>query len=352
MAAATLQASSPHLFWCTHNAFAAKFSPYSHLPSELLAVATSQHYGIAGNGRAHVVTVSATTGLTEIFSRDTQDCLFDVAWSEANEHQLVGVCGDGSTVLWDLRSTDPHPVARWTEHGQEAVGVAWAPVSKLTFATASWDGTVRIMDPLSRAAVSVLESGEPGSRRPLHAVEWHPTHAGTLSSGGADGVCVWDVRSRDSRASFGGGVGEILSLDWNKFREFEILAGGSDGAVRIWDTRRAARPVRLLQGHRLPVRRVRCSPHDTGIAATASYDFTVCLWDTSNDAALHATLLQRCSHHREFASGVEFSLFIPGLLASCSWDHALVAWNYRGGFPPPVLPRHAVRATGDVVPTP
>jgi peroxin-7 len=33
---------------------------------------------------------------------DTQDGLFDVAWSEMHENQLVTSSGDGSIKLWDL----------------------------------------------------------------------------------------------------------------------------------------------------------------------------------------------------------------------------------------------------------
>ena len=35
-------------------------------------------------------------------SFDTQDGLFDVAWSEVHEHQIVTASGDGSIKLWDI----------------------------------------------------------------------------------------------------------------------------------------------------------------------------------------------------------------------------------------------------------
>jgi len=37
---------------------------------------------------------------------DTQEALFDTAWSECNEHQLAGGCGDGSVLLWDIRARE------------------------------------------------------------------------------------------------------------------------------------------------------------------------------------------------------------------------------------------------------
>lgn len=51
-------------------------------------------------------------------SWDWGDGLFDVGWSEANEHVLVAGGGDGSLQLWDTANHGaPLRVAR--EHGQE-----------------------------------------------------------------------------------------------------------------------------------------------------------------------------------------------------------------------------------------
>ena len=39
---------------------------------------------------------------SQSFSFDTQDGLFDIAWSELHENQLVTASGDGSIKLWDM----------------------------------------------------------------------------------------------------------------------------------------------------------------------------------------------------------------------------------------------------------
>ena len=41
-------------------------------------------------------------GNVSYFSYDTQDGLYDVAWSEIHENQLVTGSGDGSIKLWDV----------------------------------------------------------------------------------------------------------------------------------------------------------------------------------------------------------------------------------------------------------
>jgi peroxin-7 len=51
-------------------------------------------------------------------SFDWNDGLFDVTWSENNEHVLVTCSGDGSLQLWDTaKATGPLQV--YKEHTQE-----------------------------------------------------------------------------------------------------------------------------------------------------------------------------------------------------------------------------------------
>ena len=75
---------------------------------------------------------------------DTQDSLFDVAWSEAHENQIVVGCGDGSVKLYDI-SVNDFPVRSWQEHNREVFSVHWNLVTKDTFASSSWDGTIKIV---------------------------------------------------------------------------------------------------------------------------------------------------------------------------------------------------------------
>jgi peroxin-7 len=77
-------------------------------------------------------------------SFDTNDALYDLAWSEINENQLVVACGDGSLKLFDLGVND-FPVMNFHEHKRETFSVNWNPVSKDTFISSSWDGTVKLV---------------------------------------------------------------------------------------------------------------------------------------------------------------------------------------------------------------
>lgn len=78
------------------------------------------------------------------FRFDTNDALYDLAWSEINENQLIAACGDGSIKLFDLGVND-FPVMNFHEHKRETFAVAWNPVTKDSFISSSWDGTVKIV---------------------------------------------------------------------------------------------------------------------------------------------------------------------------------------------------------------
>lgn len=70
--------------------------------------------------------------------------MFDTAWSEAHENQIVVGCGDGSVKLFDI-SVNEFPVQSWQEHNREVFSVFWNLVSKDTFASSSWDGTIKVV---------------------------------------------------------------------------------------------------------------------------------------------------------------------------------------------------------------
>lgn len=86
---------------------------------------------------------------------DTNDALYDLAWSEINENQLLAACGDGSIKLFDL-GVDTYPVMNYHEHKRETFSVFWNQTTKDTFVSSSWDGTVKIVCPLSASPLAVF----------------------------------------------------------------------------------------------------------------------------------------------------------------------------------------------------
>ena len=78
---------------------------------------------------------------------DTNDALYDTAWSETNDNQLIAACGDGSILLYDV-NVEKYPVTTWKEHSREVYSVNWNLVTKDSFVSSSWDGTIKMVGQL------------------------------------------------------------------------------------------------------------------------------------------------------------------------------------------------------------
>lgn len=101
------------------------------------------------------------------------------------------------------------------------------------------------------------------------------------SASGDTTVKVWDTRGGGAPFTLRAHNHEVLSLDWNKYKNNTIVTASADRTACVWDLRSPLQPLARLEGHTNAVRRVKCDPHHGNIIATASYDTTVRLWDYS-----------------------------------------------------------------------
>lgn len=168
---------------------------------------------------------------------------------------------------------------------------------------------------------------------------------GTASGDGA--VRVFDLRAKIAGpvaqpvAAVGAG-GEVLSLDWNKYRPLTLASGSTDRVIKTWDLRSlpgagkagslpAGTPSAVLMGHTYAVREVAWSPHKANVLASASYDMTARIWDVDDAQSMaSAPTVSQARYiyagHSEFVVGLAWSLFQPGLIASTSWDTSTQLW--------------------------
>ncbi|TPX59371.1 hypothetical protein PhCBS80983_g02557 [Powellomyces hirtus] len=297
-----------------YNGYAIEYSPFFE---NRIACATAANFGIVGNGRLWLLGVGAgPDGMSVDRVYDTQDGLYDCAWSEAHENQIVTSSGDGSIKLWDVTLSD-FPVRNWSEHSREVFSVKWNLVNKDTFVSGSWDQTIKLWKP--EAPQSLMTWHE--HTHCIYQTVWSPTSGETFASASGDHTAkIWDVRQPRSAQTIRAHNAEVLALDWNKYHPNMIVTGSVDHCIKTWDLRFPDREVRLLQGHEYAVRRVKCSPHSGDIVVSASYDMTMRVWDTAvpNRPMVHVHDL-----HTEFVLGIDMSMFFEGQIATCAWDEQI-----------------------------
>lgn len=362
-----------------YNGYGVQYSPFF---DNKLAVASAANYGLVGNGRLFVLQIEPTGQIGEEILWETQDGLFDVAWSEINGNQAAVASGDGSIKLFDT-TVGNFPVMNWKEHHKEVFLVNWNLVDKTNFVTASWDGTIKVWSPTRQASLLTLNpqvdfttktSPVPQTARPplshqqqhghintahcIYNAAFSPHSPSTLiSCNGSSHVQVWDIRAArllqlDYVAH--GGL-EALSCDWNKYKSTIVASAGTDKSLRVWDLRmitkidqpsanspmpayhiRGPTPLNELLGHEFAVRKALWSPHNGQELMTTSYDMTARVWvDQLNERARFLNLgLSGCkgvmSSHKEFVIGCDYSLWgEPGWAATTGWDEMVYVWDTK-----------------------
>jgi WD40 repeat protein len=190
---------------------------------------------------------------------------------------LASAGWDGTVRIWDpVTGTARHTLSGHTG-GVQVVGVApdgsW-------LASAGWDGTVRIWDPVTGAARHTL-SGHTGG---VQVVGVAPDGS-WLASAGFDGtVRIWDPITGATRHTLSGhtsgawAVGVAPDGSW-------LASAGFEGTVRIWDPITGA-TRHTLSGHTSGVLAVGVAP-DGSWLASAGYSGEVRIWDPVTGATRH-----------------------------------------------------------------
>uniref|UniRef100_A0A2C9KTH2 Peroxin-7 n=1 Tax=Biomphalaria glabrata TaxID=6526 RepID=A0A2C9KTH2_BIOGL len=267
----------------SRHGYSVKFSPYMH---NRLACVSSQYYGIAGCGTLYVLDNQPNQiALTQIY--EWNNGLFDVAWAENNENILVTAAGDGSLQVWDV--TQQQGLLKiFKEHEKEVNSVDWSQTrNEQLILTGSWDTFVKLWDITQDKSLATFG----GHSSIVYNVSWSPHVPGCFASCSGDHTLrVWDCKNpRSCAIIIPAHDEEVLASDWCKYNE--------------------------------------ASPFNGAILASASYDFTVRLWNIQKQICL-----QTVENHSEFVYGLDFNLHIPGQMADCSWDELVHIYHTEPVF--------------------
>lgn len=306
--------------------YSCEFSPFH---ANLIAVSTAQFYGIVGNGRLHVYDISGGRA-NPVAEWMTQEGVYDCAWSEDNEHVIVTGQADGTVKLFDW-SRPEGPIMSLTEHTAEVYGVDWNMNSKQFVSSAAWDGTVKVWDVIQGACCQTFRSHTPIA----YSAIWAPRRPACLATVGGDAMLhIHDLQAGEAPVqSIQAHQNEILTVDWNKYNEFQVITGSTDKTIRVFDLRNLVSPVQVLHGHQLAVKRVKTHPHCATQLMSVSYDMTVKVWDIDL-----GQIVRHFDHHMEFVLGLDINLFEENLIATASWDRSVCVWDVAQGGPPPRPP--------------
>jgi WD40 repeat protein len=240
--------------------------------------------------------------------------------------RVVGGSEDGTAHVW---SADTGQLLRTIGgHRGLVTGCRFFPDGR-TLVTVGVDGALRVTnvddDKTEPRVIRV-----PGVRFHCAAVS---SDGKRVAVGGSDGaVRVWDTETWAEHPPLRGHTGDVLSVAFNPAGT--LLASGSrDHAVRLWDPV-ANKPVRALPNHHLDaVAAVAFSPDGRSVAS-ASFDRSVGVIELDTGNAARVLL-----GHGDFVLGTVFG---PDgkTLASTGWDHTLRIWDLTADYPQRIWAGH------------
>ncbi|ETV96032.1 hypothetical protein, variant [Aphanomyces invadans] len=247
--------------------YAVEFSPFHE---HWVAVGTAQYFGIIGNGQAVAMELMPDGSLATMRSFDTQDGVYDIAWSEMHPNQLVAGCANGHLKLFDVTTRDSFPIQSFAEHTQEVSGVNWNLVDRQTFVSASWDHSIKVWHPHHPTSLQTLH----GHTGPVYNAVWSTREASHVASCSGDGsVRVWDLKvPGQAVCHIAAHAHDVLALDWNKYSPYEVVSGSADASLKVWVGHDVAHPSidhsvstghsKRIGGGAPPARpSIRCPPH-------------------------------------------------------------------------------------------
>lgn len=190
-------------------------------------------------------------------------------------------------------------------------------VKRGILASGSWDHSVRLFDPASRAPLGVLE----GHSAPVQSVAIHPSRRVVASGSWDSTVRIWDIdRKREVKRMLDHQPESRVNAVCFSHSGRWLVSGGSDNGVHVRDTRDYS-SVAVLKGHDDHVHTVAFSPDD-GYVLSAGHT-SVVVWNTKTWELVH--------RFQRTIRGDDFSLAIhpDGHSMAVGDTNTVVIWDLR-----------------------
>jgi WD40 repeat protein len=201
---------------------------------------------------------------------------------------LASGSADETIRIWDLSQWSEKatisPILTIADHKKSIGSVAFSPDGKMLASASAWDPAIKLWD------LSNWRAG--GAKPPVSSIDGHGNgvlavafspDGKMLASGGYNQAKLWDVSSRQLKASFPHKL-ECMSVAFRP--DGKMLASASmDGAIKLWDLSQKIVPdgntsYLIINAHSHGAGDISLAfSRDGKILASGSADSTVKLWD-------------------------------------------------------------------------
>lgn len=161
---------------------------------------------------------------------------------------------ESSIIFWDLESAENtlnrciyKPAAKASKapsaHKFGITHLSFYPFDSLAFLSTSYDHTLKIY---ATETLALSASFDLNSVVYSHALSPIADHLLVACATQHPAVRLVDLRSGASAHSLAGHHGAVLSVAWSPHDEHILASGGSEGTVKLWDIRRSAGSLGVL----------------------------------------------------------------------------------------------------------
>ncbi|KAJ2030902.1 DNA excision repair protein ERCC-8 [Coemansia sp. S610] len=201
--------------------------------------------------RAATEMVLSTMALAETkrMARAHSAAVHSLAIDNVEHRYMLSAGADTSIQLYDLNSFEQTPtcarqVAPTSQIAANAASthtslissIAWYPLDKGMFTTSSFDHTLRVWDAQSMAEACQFDLD---SRVLSHCMSVTGEHALIATTNESAYIRLCDLRSGSSAQTLLAHHSGSMAAAWSPKQPFVLASGGIDGALCMWDIRRA-----------------------------------------------------------------------------------------------------------------
>lgn len=224
--------------------------------------------------------------------------------AQTGEYLVASMMEDGNAHIWDMtpqfnafeRPTtiskqQQKPTFTIKAHGtEEGYAIDWSPLNRTgSLLTGDAAGKVFLTQRTTSGWVTEKQPFIASKVGSIEELQWSPAQQTVFASAGSDGfIRIWDTRQSKTKAAISVKASgtDVNVMSWNHKASHLLASGHDDGVWGVWDLRTFTKgdPVASFSFHKAAITSIEFNPAEESVVAVGSEDNTVTLWDLAVEA--------------------------------------------------------------------